>query len=317
MKARKNPVHAYRKAVQGVTLIELMISLVLGLLVVGAAIGIFISNRQTFRATENLGRIQETARTAFELMARDIREAGGNACDFNLPVANVVNGATGTWSTNWALPIQGYDNGALGMGTLAGTDAIQVLSAGSGASTVTLHNAGTQTFTINSNPSGFVTGDTLMVCDPSQVSIFKATVSGVSVRHAISAGNCSNSLGLLPSVCSGTAYAHPANSVMTRLQATRWYVKANGRGGNSLYQSMSGTEGEVAEGVRDMQITYLQTDPAGGVETYVDASAVTNWSRVRAARVVLTLEGQDRVGTNGNPIRRQLIHVVSLRNRNA
>ncbi|MFA4615373.1 pilus assembly protein PilW, partial [Xanthomonas perforans] len=53
-----------------------MISMVLGLLVVGAAIGIFLSNRQAYAATEGVGRIQETARLGFELIARDIREAG-------------------------------------------------------------------------------------------------------------------------------------------------------------------------------------------------------------------------------------------------
>ncbi|MFP3416601.1 prepilin-type N-terminal cleavage/methylation domain-containing protein, partial [Bacillus sp. SIMBA_074] len=48
---------------QGFSLIELMIALVLGLLVVGAAIGIFLSNRQTYQATEGVGRAQEGVRT--------------------------------------------------------------------------------------------------------------------------------------------------------------------------------------------------------------------------------------------------------------
>ena len=43
----------------GFSLVELMISLVLGLLVTAAAVGIFLSNQRTFRATESLARIQE------------------------------------------------------------------------------------------------------------------------------------------------------------------------------------------------------------------------------------------------------------------
>ena len=63
-----------RNAVRGLTLVELMIAMMLGLLVVGSATAIFISNRQTYRATEGLGRVQENGRMAFELMARDLRD---------------------------------------------------------------------------------------------------------------------------------------------------------------------------------------------------------------------------------------------------
>ena len=40
-----------RRLMAGLSLIELMVALVLGLLVVAAAIGIFLSNRQTYRTT--------------------------------------------------------------------------------------------------------------------------------------------------------------------------------------------------------------------------------------------------------------------------
>ena len=100
-----------RRNVGGFSLIELMIALVLGLLVVGAATGIFLSNRQTFRSAQNLGSVQENARTAFELMARDLREASGNPCVNNVPIGNVLNGAAGNWYTNlvdWGAAMQGY-----------------------------------------------------------------------------------------------------------------------------------------------------------------------------------------------------------------
>ena len=57
----------------GLSLIELMIAIALGLLIVAATLSIFSSNKQSYRATENLGRVQESGRTAFELMSRDIR----------------------------------------------------------------------------------------------------------------------------------------------------------------------------------------------------------------------------------------------------
>src|SRR3546814_14216761 len=89
--------HACRAHAAGFSLVELMVAMVLGLLVSGSAIGIFISNRQANRATDSLSRIQENARTAFELMARDVREAGGNPCGRNLLVTSVINGSGGNW----------------------------------------------------------------------------------------------------------------------------------------------------------------------------------------------------------------------------
>jgi len=297
-----------------------MVALVLGLLVVGAAIGIFASNRQAYRATENLGRVQENARVSFELMARGVREAGGNSCDSNLPVANVVNGATTNWWTNWNVPVFGFEGGTM-PGSLAGTDAIQVLSGGSGDAALASHNAAATQFTLSNVNHGFVTNDVLMICDPVQLSIFRASgVAGAVVGHAAAGGNCQNSLGLLPGgECLGAPpYTHTRNAVVTRLSASRWFIAANGRGTNSLFQVVSGTpRQEIAEGVEDMQITYLVPGVAAAVDSYVNAGVVGNWGQVRAVRFVLTLDSQDRVGTDGNPISRQMIHVVTLRNRNA
>jgi type IV pilus assembly protein PilW len=64
----------------GVTLIELMISLLLGLLVIGGVLGIFLANREANRDTESLARIQESARLAFDMMGSALREIGGNPC---------------------------------------------------------------------------------------------------------------------------------------------------------------------------------------------------------------------------------------------
>lgn len=65
-----------RSDAAGFSLIELMVALVLGLLVAGAALAILQSNQATYRSNEGLNRVQENARIAFELMSRDIRSAG-------------------------------------------------------------------------------------------------------------------------------------------------------------------------------------------------------------------------------------------------
>lgn len=318
---------------RGFSLIELMIALVLGLLVAGAAIGMFISNARTYDTTESLSRVQENARMAFELMARDIRESGGNPCSRNLLVANVLGaagGGTGWWN-NWGNGVRGYESGALA-GSLAGTDAIELMSGSSSGATVVAHNPTSATFDVVPQTHGFLADDILMVCDFRQASIFQMSgpsanpVTNGNVVHNSGGGtpgNCSKGLGFAqPIDCSanGTPYTYGDNSMVVRLQAARWFVADNGRGGNSLFRvalrnNAVAPREEVIEGVDDMQITYLLP---GGAD-YVDSTAVpaARWREVSSVRLDITLTGQDNVGTDGSRINRRLQHTVTLRNRNA
>ena len=50
---------------KGMTLIELLVSMVLGLIVVGGVVSVLLSNKSSYRTNEGLSQIQETARTAF------------------------------------------------------------------------------------------------------------------------------------------------------------------------------------------------------------------------------------------------------------
>jgi len=80
------PPATLKDAQRGFTLVELMVAMILGLLVAAAAGSLFLSNRKIYGTTASINRIQENQRTAFELLARDVREAGGNPC-----TRNVVN----------------------------------------------------------------------------------------------------------------------------------------------------------------------------------------------------------------------------------
>ena len=56
-----------KKVSKGFTLVELMVALVLGFILIAGVLNIFNSNRENFRVTENLARIQENSRVAFDL----------------------------------------------------------------------------------------------------------------------------------------------------------------------------------------------------------------------------------------------------------
>lgn len=331
---------APRAAVRGLSLIELMISMLLGLLVVASASAIFLSNRQTYRATEGLGRVQESGRMAFELMARDLREAGGVPCGNAdrtepLKLVNVLNSPASNWWSNWNNGVLGYE-GAIPGGNpanrVAGTDAVDLMSGDtSSAVTVVSHNPSSARFDLNTIHHNLDDGDLAIVCDWRQASLFQVTNAQPEINSNIvhnlgggSPGNCSKGLGYAnPPVCSplGTPYQYGANSQIVRLSATRWFIGTNPNGGRSLYRSMLTNTGgalavrdqEVADGVNNMQLQYL----LDGAANYVDATAVpaNQWREVTAVRVTLDLLSADRAGVGGAQLARRIAHTVTLRNR--
>jgi type IV pilus assembly protein PilW len=69
--------HSHYEA--GLTLVEIMIALTLGLLVLLAIGSVYIGSRQTYRVQEDNARIQEAGRYALEVIGRSIRQAGADS----------------------------------------------------------------------------------------------------------------------------------------------------------------------------------------------------------------------------------------------
>ncbi|WP_439536804.1 PilW family protein [Methyloversatilis sp.] len=324
-------------AQQGRTLIELMIALAIGLFITGTAIGLVLSNRQTYNTTEGLSRIQEAARTGFELLARDIRDAGLNACGGALQFVNVLNNPASLWWTQWNGGLRGYGGSEAFAGApfgsaagqrVAGTSALQVMRTGSQPQTVSAHDTATQMLTFSPANRALATGDLAVVCNFSQASLFQVTdANGTQVEHgnAGSPGNCTRGLGFAdPPDCSanGQTYRFEANAVAMRLESLAWYVGNNGRTtttSRSLYrvapQNDAGTltlvAEEVIDGVVDLQADYL----VEGATAWVAATAVTDWNAVVGVRLRLIIDEPDRPSTAADRVRRTMTHVVTLRNR--
>lgn len=320
----------------GFSLIELMIALVLGLLVVSTAIGIFLSNKQAYMATQGLGRVQESSQVAFELMSRDIREAGGNPCDSGLVAGNIIAGgaaATPT-GTDWYLavtrPLHGFESG--GPTHVADTDVIQVLRPADDVRSVTADTTvASASATYTPGTPAFADGAAIMICDMKVLGVFKAngasSISGANGTVSFGAGAGGNECDYFPQpnagTCAGaaTAYQFPKFATLSALEGVRWFVRdsdGNASNGYSLYRQVNGgTAEEVVQGVENMQVKYLT--PTG----YVDAGAgslttAAAWNEVRAARVTLTLRDTELSGTDGTsrqPIRRTVENVITLRNR--
>jgi type IV pilus assembly protein PilW len=331
-----------------------MVALTLGLVIIGGVISIFLANQQAFRTTEGLNRLQENARISFELMARELRQAGGNPCGTRR-VANVLWSGAGDWATNWAGgTIIGYDGNSptpmvspatpFGSGTaqrVSDTDAILVLgdalNIGPG---ITAHNATITPATITLNTANTAVGanTVVLICDIDSVVI--AQVSSVTGNDTINfnatvpapgtpetPGNCTTSFGFPGGCTTPVAKMFTNNGFVSPLSSGLWYIGNNGRAGQSLYRRGRLATEEIAEGVTNMQIEYLfrTRDATSNAVTlaadWVDAAPATNWTaapgtpQAVALRIRLTLEASNAIGTNQAPIAREMVYVVNLRNR--
>ncbi|WP_165856216.1 prepilin-type N-terminal cleavage/methylation domain-containing protein [Marinobacter sp. JSM 1782161] len=345
-----NHSRSHRAASQGgFSLIELMISLVIGLIIIGTVTGAFLMNSQVYESNRAMGRIQENARFAFELMSRDIRRAGEIPCGTDIDIANVLNnsadntesGTSNDWWARFGDGLEGFDgeddfDGA-GFGDseaqrLSGSDAIWITATGSHPLSVVSHDTDAATLTLNSSDHPFEQGDILLVCDFDQASIFQMSgpaSTGTTVQHLASSGltpgNCTQGLGVSVACGgSGTTKSYDENSLLARFDSTAWYLGCNGRDddcstpeGRSLYrvalENGSEVTREVVDSVSALGIQYLED----GDTDYEDAAEVGDWGDVVAVKLGLTLARSDAgVGTNGaDDITRNYTHVVTLRNR--
>jgi len=88
------------KCQQGLTLMELMISLTLGLIIAVAMIALFVNSKQSFRISENMSRLQENARFAVSFLSRDMRMTDYRQCITNDRLADAISGGNDSGLNN-------------------------------------------------------------------------------------------------------------------------------------------------------------------------------------------------------------------------
>ena len=138
---------------RGMTLVELMVSMVLGLFLMIGATSVYTQGRQNYQSTEIVARIQENIRFAFEVLEADIRLSGfwgQHNIGSSTTVSGVVVLCDGNNVTAWALaptnPVQATNNvpaasnanvgpncSAFGDGVVPNTDVLVVRHNQSGA----------------------------------------------------------------------------------------------------------------------------------------------------------------------------------------
>lgn len=261
----------------GFSLVELMVAVTLGFIVVAAVGYLYLGSRQSFRNTENMSRMQESARYALDTMARDVRMAGSLGCTSLVEAAPTLGApipaALVPAPTN-VNAVVGGDVGTNPPGVPAATvprvagDALSIWGAQGSSVTLASITAGT-------NPYAYKTNDILAVvtCRPA------ADAPPVATLRAAPAG-----LATLPGA--------PADEVM-EFDRFAYYIGTNPAGIRALYRnSVNDGVAELVEGVEDMQILYgvdTTAVPDRIADVYQTAGAVADWTRVVSARISLLM----------------------------
>lgn len=272
----------------GLSLVELLISMTLGLFVMAGILQILMTSKVTYRVQEAVGRVQENGRYAIDLIARDIRTAGYAGCT---RLANLQDNPNGLLTGTAAFDADGFLWGAdsLPVGNALGatpmTDSLTVRAMSPNALPLQSDMAGAAS-AINVPTTGldWAVGDLMMIANCEAFDLF--IVTGMSGTNPVS---------ITPTTALSRPYA--AGSLVGPLRDYTYAVKPDTGNANTptLWRIETGRDttpatelpSPIAEGVTDLQVRYLVgTD-------YVAASGITDWSDVQAVRVSLLVESRE------------------------
>ncbi len=296
------------------TLIELMIAMLIGLIILGGAISMFITNKRIYRDVTELGELQENGRFVLDLMVRDIRMAGYAGC------SNSVASVTDHISTNSSDLASFTDANAI-VGTEGSTDSVTIryLDPIYDQSTVTaltadMTSGSSDPVSVN-QIDDLATGQQVAISDCNGADIFKLT------------GVDSTNKTLTHTVALSRAYSTGAD--IDRFVTHKYYISNDSDGVPSLYWTNENGNTVLVHGVDSMQLLYS----TGTSSSYVDANSVADWTKVVNVKLALLLRSQkqnfnhqadtktyDLLGTSVGPFndhyrRRLFSSTVQIRNR--
>lgn len=280
MSHRRHRIGRHRQA--GVTLIELMVALAIGMFLMAGAVTVFMQGRQTFRLTESIARLQENGRFALDAIEPDIRMASywgltthSDLIDGRAAATLTTGPGRDACGANWAIDLDRPVTGSNGSypWPCAGTGASAT------ADTLTIRRVAEE------NTSAGWEADTLYV---------------LSAR--VAAGQ------LFEGPTPPTGYNATAHEIH-RLLATGYYIGTSSLFGNDVpalrMKTLVGNQirdEEVLPGVEDMQVQFgVDLDPVGAANrgsidryvnpgdpvlslSHVEILAVRIWLRIRAER---------------------------------
>ena len=262
----------------GRSLVEVMISLTIGMVIVIALSAMFMANRQTYRTSDDKSRLDDEGRLALNMMAFHVRMAGYGTLLSTTESYVRENNAEGTQTSNVALPAV-YTNNS--------------------------DENGVSVNAIRGCAGGFENSS-------SDVSVLGCNAGSDSdaflVRYVVDASSANVNADGVPTDCLGAALKlQPAMPATSRRAASaayylvenRFFVQMNngvpelycqGNGGIVLGENLKNPAQPIAENVERMKIVYGVSSTNGQViDTFLTADKVTSWESVISARICLVV----------------------------
>lgn len=295
------------KATQrGISLVEIMIALVLGLVLTSSILQVFSTSKQTYRMQGALSRLQANGRFAMDFITRDIRKADYTGC-LRVGINDVTNNLNPA-GTGYNADVHGFSEG-IG-GTNGATNANPALN---GRDTLILRGAIASGLTVQApyGPqasanvkippgNGLQQGDIVLLSDCEQGDIFQISNAnpsggGVAVHNTGAVTDPGNYNATNPG-CPG-ANAHCLSKVYQDdaqiyvMRSSGYSIATGASGEPALFRTDNGgTTVELAEGVQNMQLLFGEdTGTDGNPDYYVPADQVTDMDNVVSIRVSLLL----------------------------
>jgi len=277
----------------GLTLIELMISIAIGLVVVGAVTYLYLGSRGAYRGNAGLAQVQEAGRFALDAITRDIRRAGALGCGSLLSVANSkpvsVNAAPAGLTVDATTEVVGYPVAATttppiatlpngwtlptGPGAIPhywGGDVLQ-LQIASGAPVRVTANPNTATGTLaiagnampdDSSVKNFKQNDLAVLANCSAATVFQVTSNPTTASTSLGFTGASGVIPVLapPGTPGFTVDTYPT---LQHFDQITYYVgiipgtfgTATPRPALYRYSATSGAE-EIVENIEDMDVMF-------------------------------------------------------------
>jgi type IV pilus assembly protein PilW len=330
------------KKQQGLSLVELMIAIVLGLILVAGVIELFVNNRQVYRVQDAQSRLQENGRYAMKVLTQSIERAGylGCATRSALNINNILN-TPNTYIWDITTPIEGQEatganswdpsRDASTNDSIGGSDILTIRTIEPPELRILSHpttdTPGSADISVGSG-NGLKAGDVVLAHDCVAGAIFQITAdpSSGNIEHADGSGTPGNSSETL-------GYNFGAGWI-NKIATNSFYIRLRENASvPSLYRKTANDASvELVEGIDSMQVRYgVDTTGNGSADAYQTANQIGNWNNVVSVRISLvmvsvennlTVDGAQSYNLEGNTItpndrrlRRVFTRTVTLRNR--
>lgn len=288
-----------RRRQRGVSLVEIMISLVLGLMVTGAIVQIYLTTKRQNNVQTGLTGRQESARFATQIIQQDAQMAGFRGCLRDAgTVVNTLNNDT-DFLYDFGQHVTGFENvGGLPAsitGVVPGTDVLTLRTLDDPGGVVLTadmpSNVSNPVIAAGLAPAPLAAGDFALVADCTGAAVFQVSAYdvGTGTLTHLATGTPGNSTANL-----GRRFA--AGAQVFRMRTTSYFIRNSANGTGPALWRRTGLDApqELAEGIENMQVLYGEdTDGNQSPDVYRTADAVVDWNQVVSLQVALLAASTD------------------------